>query len=280
MSRVKRRRPTEEWPRQTTQKGGVEDELGRNTKVDSRLFFRQDVPDTANGFDEFRRSGIVTEFLAQMRDMHVDRPFADGDITSAGFGQQGITRDDAPGAFGQSAQQIEFEAREIHGFACFRHDTLPEVHDDIAGNESFSDDVGTRSPQYGFDSRDEFPGAERFGDIIVGAHFEAHDAIGFVTARGQHEDGDIAFLTNSATNLDAIHAGHHQIQQYDIEGSGFERGESSRTVGSRGYVKIVLPEISREQIEKANVVVDEHNTQGHLRTLQANGCVDKLGVRI
>jgi hypothetical protein len=38
-------------------------------------------------------------------------------------------------------------------------------------------------------SRDQFAGAERFGQVVVGTAFQAEHLVGFGVFRGQHQDG-------------------------------------------------------------------------------------------
>ena len=43
--------------------------------------------------------------------------------------------------------------------------------------------------QYGTDTRNQLARAERFGQVIIGAHFQADDTIDLLTASGKHDDG-------------------------------------------------------------------------------------------
>ena len=45
-----------------------------------------------------------------------------------------------------------------------------------------------RPPQHGLDTGQQFARVERFGDVIVGAHFQADDAVGLLGHGGQKDD--------------------------------------------------------------------------------------------
>ena len=55
-----------------------------------------------------------------------------------------------------------------------------------------------------------------FGQIIVRADLEPHDAVGLLAARSQHEHGDIAGLADLLEDLEAIHAGEHQVEDHGL----------------------------------------------------------------
>jgi hypothetical protein len=68
-------------------------------------------------------------------------------------------------------------------------------------------------PQY------QLPGAERFDDIVIGADFQAEDAVDFPCPGCKNENGDI-FCARVAPKvfayLQSVHLRQHQVQDNQI----------------------------------------------------------------
>jgi hypothetical protein len=56
-------------------------------------------------------------------------------------------------------------------------------------------------PQDSADARGDLTGAERLHDVVVGAELEADDAIGLLTAGGEHDDRDLGVLAQRAGHV-------------------------------------------------------------------------------
>jgi hypothetical protein len=69
--------------------------------------------------------------------------------------------------------------------------------------------------------------AERvLGDVVVGAQLQPGQAISFVGARGEHQDGHAGECPQLAAQAQAVQAGQHQVQQHQIVaalGPGLQR---------------------------------------------------------
>ena len=66
----------------------------------------------------------------------------------------------------------------------------------------------------------EFGRRERFGDVVVGAHEEAGDLVHLFGFRRQDDDADrSAALAQFLADFDAVHLGHHDVEQTDVEGT-------------------------------------------------------------
>ena len=65
------------------------------------------------------------------------------------------------------------------------------------------------------DAGDQFAHEERLDDIVVGAQFQAHDAVGFRGARGQEDDRGVRQLGMRADGLADFQA--VGIRQHDVE---------------------------------------------------------------
>ena len=78
--------------------------------------------------------------------------------------------------------------------------------------------VGLNPPQQGAHPRHQLIRIERFDDVIVGATIEAGDLVDGLVAGSQHENGNGAFAADRAADLEAIGAGHHDVEDEQIDG--------------------------------------------------------------
>ena len=71
--------------------------------------------------------------------------------------------------------------------------------------------------QHRLDPRQQFARVKRFRQVVVGAHFQADDAVHIAAARGQHDDRGVAGLAQRAQRFKAVHHRHHHIGDDDIK---------------------------------------------------------------
>ena len=99
--------------------------------------------------------------------------------------------------------------------------------------------------QHRADARQQFLGAERLGQIIVGAGVEPGHAVGLADARGQHDHRRGAALAKLSQHFEAIQHGQHHVEDDQVEAAL----EGARQAGAsivRGLdLKTVLRESSR-----------------------------------
>ena len=77
-----------------------------------------------------------------------------------------------------------------------------------------------RAAHQGADARDELVGAERLGQVVVGADVEPDDAVGLFGACGHHDDRDRrrrGVGAKRAAHLQPAHAGQHDVEDHEIE---------------------------------------------------------------
>src|SRR5207245_2597067 len=66
---------------------------------------------------------------------------------------------------------------------------------------------------------------EWFDDVVIRATIEALDAVLHLVFGSQEEDRGITGSPQSATNLEAVHAGHENIQDHKVRLEGAGGGE-------------------------------------------------------
>ena len=86
--------------------------------------------------------------------------------------------------------------------------------------------------QHALDARQQLARLERLGDVVVGAEFEADDAVDRLAGRGHHDDADLAAaLAQPARQREAVLAGQADVEQDQLRQVPFDqltqRGASS-----------------------------------------------------
>src|SRR5690349_12724129 len=64
--------------------------------------------------------------------------------------------------------------------------------------------------------------AERLGDIVVATDLQAKDAIDLLVAGTEKEDRNVRGLANLAADLEAVHLGHSDVEDNEVERSAPE----------------------------------------------------------
>ena len=81
------------------------------------------------------------------------------------------------------------------------------------------------------DPRDELPGAERLGEVVVGADGEPDDEVGLGVAGGEHQDGHRAVALDAPAHLEAVEAREHQVEDDEVGTEPLARLDAARAVG-------------------------------------------------
>ncbi len=117
-----------------------------------------------------------------------------------------------------------------------------------------------RAAQHGVDPRQQFTGGEGLGQVVVGAHFQADDAVGFIVARGEHQHrGGLVFArAQLAAQHQAIVARHHDVQHDQVHRRGFQEAAHLPAIGhDRGAQAVFLQVVAHQLADLAVIVNDE-----------------------
>ncbi len=212
-----------------------------------------------------RRRRIIAQLLAQVADVHVHHALAHHHVAAPGLGQQRVAGHHPPGPPHQRHQDVELDARQLHVAAGLRDAPRGHVDGEAGHGDLLIDRVRPRAAQHGPQARQQLPGAEGLGEVVVGAQLEAHHPVGLVAAGRQHDDRHRGARADAAAHLQAVEAGHHHVQQHRVEGALLQRGQALRPVGGVREVHVVLGEVGLEQLREPRVVVDEEHPGGHAR---------------
>src|SRR5438034_9757625 len=86
---------------------------------------------------------------------------------------------------------------------------IPNLYD--VRHECFSSS-GTSTPQNGADSRDQFTGIERLGQVIVSADLKSHNPVHIFAASGQQQNRNSRSVSEPAENIETVQRGKHHVE--------------------------------------------------------------------
>ena len=194
----------------------------------------EDIADAPFGVEEFFGEGFI-EFLAEAADVDVDDVGVAVEVHVPDlFGDEGAGEDFA-GAAGEECEEGEFLGAEVETFAGAGGLVADEIDFEIGDGE----EIGLAcagAAEDGADAGEEFREGEGFDEVIVGAEFEAFDAVFDGIAGGEEEDGDggagaAEFLEDGP----AVEAGEHDVE--DDEGVLVGAGEVEGIEAAGGDVQ-------------------------------------------
>jgi hypothetical protein len=101
---------------------------------------------------------------------------------------------------------------------------------------------------------------EGLGQVIVGAHFEADDAVDVLALGGQHDDrGLVAGAAQAAADRQAVFAGQHQVQHQQVVALAQPQLVHGRRAFGRHDLEALFGQVTAQQVAQAHVVVDHHD---------------------
>ena len=111
--------------------------------------------------------------------------------------------------------------------------------------------------QHRLDAGHHFLGVKGLDHVIVGAQLQAQHLVKGLALGGQHHHGGVAQLADAAADLEAVHPGHHDVQQHHV---GLELVELFKAlfavVGRRDLIAL-LGQVEPQQLADVGIVV--HN---------------------
>lgn len=111
--------------------------------------------------------------------------------------------------------------------------------------------------QHGADPQHQFPGGEGLGDVVVGTDLEPEHPVGLLTERGEHDHRQVGQLPpDPAADLEAVDAGHHEVEDHEIGALGGDRGEAVGAVGGQLDLAAGLLQVTPHDVTDRRVVVD------------------------
>ena len=109
----------------------------------------------------------------------------------------------------------------------------------------------------------QFAWVERFGQIIVGAHFQPDYSVDLITLGGEHDNRrQVASAAQSAADRQAIFTWHHQVENQQVE--MFTSAQAIHLVGIANCLdgKTIFAKVAGQQVAQAGVIIDNQEVVG------------------
>ena len=120
--------------------------------------------------------------------------------------------------------------------------------------------------QHGFDAGDEFARAERLGDVVVCAEFEAENAVGFAALCGQEnyrDRGEPGRLADGAADFQAVFAGNHDVEDEERGALALGVGEDVGAGGIDAHSEAFVFEMMADEAGNIGIVFDDEDAWFH-----------------
>src|SRR5690348_3191346 len=176
----------------------------------------EEVAGAAHGTDKCGMFRVVSKFLTNTADQHVDGSIEGFPIDPTSFVDDSISTKHAAAVTDEQPQKLELGARESEITPAHVSGPLGPIYVEIAESQSLLVLPVHTATQDCLHAREEFPRFKGLWKVVVGAQFKSDDAVGHVSAGGEHDDGDPAGFTNLAAQRKSINVRKHDIEDYDI----------------------------------------------------------------
>jgi len=121
-------------------------------------------------------------------------------------------------------------------------------------------------PHEALDARHELEVVDRLGEEVVRAGLQAPHAVGGLVERRHHDDGDMGGARiglQPLADLETVDAGHHDVEQDEIDLRALADGQRIVAVLGRQHVEIFGEQPRFEQLHIGRNVVDDEDACRH-----------------
>ena len=122
---------------------------------------------------------------------------------------------------------------------------------------------GWPAAKHRVDARQQFARVEGLGEIVVGADFQADDAVNVLALGGQHDDGrTVIGGPQTAANRQTVFARHHQIEHDQVNRVAQHDSVQRLAVFGQYDLEAFLGQVTTQQVTNAGVVIKDENLVG------------------
>lgn len=184
------------------------------------------------------------------------------------------TSEDLAGGSGQEGEKVELPGRQIHGALGHRHGAGTGIDPPIAVVKNVYRPVGDHPTQDRFDPGYEFPGRERFDDVVVRSEFKTHYPVGLFGPSSQQDDGRRGVLISDlGEELQPGDPWQHDVEDDDIWMKLGHGTTGALSVRSRGNLVPLPAEVSEHHFANAGFVVHHQYPSHHGSTVNPRALV-------
>ena len=117
--------------------------------------------------------------------------------------------------------------------------------------------------QHRLDAGQHLAGAEGLYDVIVRAQLQAQDAVDLLALGGEHDDRQAAGLADGAADVDARHAGHHQVQHHHVRMEALHHLQGLLAVVGALVLIALGAQVQPQRLVHHRIVVGDQNKWIH-----------------
>ena len=114
---------------------------------------------------------------------------------------------------------------------------------------------GLAAAQHRLDAGHHFLGVKGLDHVIVGAQLQAQHLVKGLALGGEHHHRGIARLADAAAHFQAVHPGHHHIQQHHVGLDLVELFQALLAVAGRGDLIALLGQVQAQQLTDVGVII-------------------------
>ena len=165
----------------------------------------------------------------------------------------------------EEGEQVEFARSQVDRPAGNLDAARTWVDDDIGAGDAIGADeltVVVAAPEDSLHTGDEFAGAERLREVVIGAGFEAGDAVHFVAPGGEHDDRRLRLFADAAADLHAPKAREHEVQDHEVRADGRVGLHGGQPISGRVDAKSFTLEIAFDNFDDNRFVVHNEDARG------------------
>ena len=227
-----------------------------------RPALRKVIAHAALGNDVLRACRLVLDLFAQTADGNIHRTQVAVVVIAPDVLHQFLAREHTAGRGRQKAEDIEFAGGKLecapvlvdHAARTGDAQAVPSLRLRL-----FALLARKRAAHVRLDARHQLAHGERLCDIVVRAQLEAHDLVGLLLSRGQHDDRNVALRTHAAADLEAVHLGQHDVEQNEVGRLGERLVQTFRAVIGRHGIVALAAEVEHQDIRDRLFVLDNED---------------------
>ena len=205
---------------------------------------------------------VRTELGAQAAHVGVDGAAVARVAVAPDIAEQGFAVEHLAAAFHERNHEPEFEGGEIQFAASEPHLEAAAVKFEGTHAEFLAGFARAGLLDEQLQAQNEFARAERLGQVVIGAQFQASHALLGTRFGGEHDNGNLRGRFRRAdlpADIFAPHLGDHQIE-HDGGGKFFPRHpQPGHAIARLEHVVALSAKVQAEQVEDVGFVLDDQN---------------------